>query len=191
MGWESQGTALLDLPNPSRTHRWAGDPAQAAKEHSEPHLELPTMIEDLAGEELFNLVPAECQELVGDRLLFAGTAWNPSAPAGWSGNLQLDYQNSSWIIRKTAAGLSGDLQLDHQKNSSWVVGKTPFGLGETQLDHQENCSWESSTSLLSTGTSRDRDGLSPAAHSCPLSHPHTLGTTSAGMAPEIPSSSSS
>lgn len=136
MGWESQGTALLDLPNPSRTHRWAGDPAQAAKEHSEPHLELPTMIEDLAGEELFNLVPAECQELVGDRLLFAGTAWNPSAPAGWSGNLQLDHQeNCIWIIRKTAAGSSGKLQLDCQEIFSWIIRRTPVGwLEKLQLD---------------------------------------------------------
>lgn len=38
--------------------RWAGHAAQAAEEHSEPHLELPTMIKDLAGKELFNLVPA-------------------------------------------------------------------------------------------------------------------------------------
>ncbi|KAF4787634.1 hypothetical protein TURU_169051 [Turdus rufiventris] len=98
------------------------------------------MIEDLAGEELFNLVPAECQELVGDRLLFAGTAWNPSAPAGWSGNLQLDYQNSSWIIRKTAAGSSGKL-LDGQENSSWII-RTPAGSsGKLQLDCQEIFSW--------------------------------------------------
>lgn len=55
-----RSSSLLDLSNPCGTHnpRWAGDPEQAAKEHSEPHFELPVMIKDLAGKELFNLVPA-------------------------------------------------------------------------------------------------------------------------------------
>lgn len=49
--------------------------------------------------------------------------------SGSPGKLQLDGQNSIWIIRKSPAGSPGEHQLDGQENSTWIIRKAPSGIG--------------------------------------------------------------